>query len=83
MSWLNRLRYPRTPEGRKRYIKDSLNSYQCKFPFILLIVIGIAGMILSLVWCFESKDFNGSWLIALLSLLIFALGIQGIKNRES
>ena len=58
MSWLNRLRYPRTPEGRKRYIKDSLNSYQCKFPFILLIVIGIAGMILSLVWCFKGTDFK-------------------------
>jgi hypothetical protein len=46
-------------------------------------VIGIAGMILSLVWCFKGTDFKGSWFIALLSLLIFALGIQGIKNRES
>jgi ABC-type uncharacterized transport system permease subunit len=83
MSWFNRMRYPRTDSGRKRYVKDSLKSYQCKIPFLMLILAGIAGMILSLIWCFESKDFNGSWLIALLSLLIFALGIQGIKNRES
>jgi ABC-type uncharacterized transport system permease subunit len=76
------MRYPRTDSGRKRYVKDSLKSYQCKIPFLMLILAGIAGMILSLIWCFESKDFNGSWLIALLSLLIFALGIQGIKNRE-
>jgi ABC-type uncharacterized transport system permease subunit len=82
MSWFNRMRYPRTDSGRKRYVKDSLKSYQCKIPFLMLILAGIAGMILSLIWCFESKDFNGSWLIALLSLLIFALGIQGIKNRE-
>jgi hypothetical protein len=49
---------------------------------MLLIAIGIIGMILSLIWCFESKDFNGSWLIALLSLLIFALGVQGIERRS-
>jgi hypothetical protein len=45
-------------------------------------VIGITGMILSLIWCFESKDFHGLWLIALLSLLIFALGLQGIELND-
>ena len=82
MKAFNRLLYPRTDSGRRRYVRDSLKPYRCKFCYCLLIVSGLAGLILSLVLCFEGHDFNGLWLIALLSLLIFALGVQGIERRD-
>jgi len=82
MSWLNRLLYPRTDSGRRRYIKDSLKPYRCNYYYLLLILLGIAGLILSLIFCISGIDFSGLWLVVLLSLLIFALGVQGIERRE-
>jgi hypothetical protein len=79
----NRLRYPKTDAGRRCYVRDSLRpKYQIKIISIILIVAGIGGTILSLVWCFESKDFNGSWLFAILSLLLIVAGILGIENKD-
>ena len=78
-----RIKYPKTYEGRKQYIQDSLKpKYQIKLFFVILILIGIAGLILSLVLCFKGCDFSGLWLIALLSMLLFVLGLQGMERRE-
>ena len=74
-----RIKYPATNEGRKQYIQDSLKpKYQVVF--YILIVIGIAGLILCLVLCFKGIDFRGLWLMGLLSMVIFALGVQGLES---
>jgi hypothetical protein len=76
-----RIKYPATTEGRKQYVEDSLKpKYQVIF--YILIVIGIAGLILCLTLCFKGHDFRGLWLIGLLSMVIFALGVQGLERRE-
>ena len=79
MSWFNRMRYPRTQSGRRAYIQDGMKSYRCKFPFLLLIVIGVAGMILSLIWCFKG---HGSYLVVILSMGLFILGLQGLQLKD-
>ena len=77
-----RIKYPATADGRRRFIKDSLKpKYQIKFWYGIAILIGIAGLILSLILCFKGIDFPGMFLVALLSLLIFYFGIQGIERR--
>jgi hypothetical protein len=78
-----RIKYPATAEGRKQYIQDSMKpKYQIKLFFVILILAGIAGLILSLILCFKGRDFRGLWLIALLSMSLFVLGLQGMERRE-
>ena len=79
-----KIKYPATDEGRRKYIQDSLKKpkYQIKLFFVILILAGIAGLILSLILCFKGRDFIGLWLIALLSMLLFILGLQGMERRE-
>jgi hypothetical protein len=74
-----RIKYPATTEGRKQYVHDSLKP-RYQVIFYILIVIGIAGLILCLVLCFKGIDFRGLWLIGLLSMVIFALGVQGLER---
>ena len=78
----NRLMYPKTDAGRRRYVKAGMKPYRCKFWYFLLIVAGIAGLILSLTLCLKGADFRGLWLIALLSMSLFVLGLQGIELND-
>jgi hypothetical protein len=83
MSWFNRMRYPRTQSGRRAYIQNSLKpKYQIKLIYVILILTGIAGLILSLVLCFKGIDYSCSFLIAVISLMVFYLGVQGIERRS-
>jgi hypothetical protein len=45
--------------------------------------LGIGGLILSLIYCFQGIDWKGSFLGAILSMLLFIVGVQGIENKES
>jgi len=78
-----RIKYPQTYEGRKRYIQDSLNEKKpkVKFCYYFFVIIGIAGMILSLTWCIKGIDYKGAWLCAILSMVFIALGIKGLEGR--
>lgn len=79
----NRLMYPKTDAGRRRYIQDSIKpTYRIKLFFVILILTGIAGLILSLTLCFKGRDFSGLWLVTLLSMAFFVLGLQGMERRE-
>jgi hypothetical protein len=44
--------------------------------------LGIGGLILSLIYCFQGIDWKGSFLGAILSMLLFIVGVQGIENKE-
>jgi len=79
MNWVNRLRYPRTQSGRRAYIQDSLKPYRCNFWYSLLIVTGVAGMIITLIMCFHG---HCSFLLAIASMLLFLLGLQGIELND-
>ncbi len=79
---LARLKYPKTDSGRRRFIQDSLkpdNKRRGKFCLCLAILIGIAGMVVSFVICLHDK---GSFLLAILSMALLALGIHGLKERR-
>jgi hypothetical protein len=82
-----RIKYPATNDGRRRFIQDSLKPGRyVKFCYCLAILLGIAGMTLSLIWSIEGIDFFGSWLAALLSMALIALGSCGLselKKRQS
>jgi hypothetical protein len=71
--------YPKTDKGRRRFVSHSLH---CNFWYLLLIVIGVAGLILSAILCFKGIDWKGSFLTAILSLLLFYFGVTGIERRS-
>ncbi len=82
---LARLKYPKTDSGRRRFIQDSLkpdNNRRRKFCFCLAILIGIAGMILSLVWCLQGIDYPGAWLVALVSMILVTIGLAGFAEMK-
>ena len=79
MSWFNRMRYPRTSSGRRRYVRDSMKPYRCNFCFSLLIVTGIGGMIITLIMCFHG---HCSFLLAIASMGLFILGLQGLQPQD-
>lgn len=87
--FLARLKYPKTDSGRRRFIQDSVkpdNRHCFKICYCLAILIGIAGMTLSLIWSIEGIDFSGSWMAALLSMALIAIGSCGLselKKRQS
>jgi hypothetical protein len=69
-----RIKYPETTEGRKQFIEDSLKPKN-QVLFYILIVIGISGMVVTgLFFC--------SFLLFILSMLLFLAGVQGIERRE-
>jgi hypothetical protein len=75
-----RIKYPATYEGCRKYIQDSLNpKHRGKFCYYLAILLGLAGMIVSLVICLHDR---GSFLLALLSMAAILLGIHGLKERR-
>ena len=76
MKAFRRMLYPRTDSGRARYVRHGLRPrYQIKLIFAILIVIGISGMVVTgLFFC--------SFLLFILSMLIFLLGVQGLKERS-
>jgi hypothetical protein len=75
-------KYPATDEGRRKYIQDSLkseNKNRNKFSYYFMVLIGIAGMVVSFVICLHDK---GSFLLAILSMVAVLLGIHGLKERR-
>jgi hypothetical protein len=71
MKTLNRLLYPRTPAGRARYVKDSLNPKKHCNQIVCVIVglIGIAGIVFSIIWCFRG-NYQDSFVMSAVSLTI-------------
>ena len=78
MKALNQLRYPRTPEGRKRYVRDSLKP-RYQGIFYTLIFGGAIGLIVTLLMCLND---NCSYLLAILFMLLFLAGIQGLQLKD-
>ena len=78
MKALNQLRYPRTPEGRKRYVRDSLKP-RYQGIFYTLIFGGAIGLIVTLLMCLNG---NCSYLLAILFMLLFLAGIQRLQLKD-
>ena len=56
-----------------------------RIPYCLSISIGVAGVVLSLVWSIQGIDYKGSFLLAIVSMALVALGSSGLqllKRRE-
>jgi len=78
MSWLNRIRYPRTQSGRRAYIQDSLKPKHQGI-FYTLMFIGVIGMIVTLMLCLSD---HCSYLLAILFMCLFLSGIQGLRLKD-
>jgi hypothetical protein len=72
-----RMKYPETNEGRRKYIQDSLKP-RYQGIFYTLIFVGAIGLIITLLMCLNG---NCSYLLAILFMLLFLVGIQGLERR--
>jgi hypothetical protein len=80
----NRLRYPKTDAGRKRYVQDNLNAKpKGKFLFVFMIVIGLAGMAVLLTWIILDKyckaDFALIVFLSIAAMVILLCGVEGLR----
>jgi len=76
----NRLRYPKTDAGRKRYVRHGMKpKYRISITFAILILLGAVGTIVTLLMCLNG---HCSFLLAIASMGLFILGVQNIENRE-
>jgi len=73
-----RIKYPATDDGRRRFMTDSLRPKNQPL-FYILIGIGISGMTIVLLMCFAGHP---SFLLAIASLGLFVLGVQGLERRS-
>jgi hypothetical protein len=81
----NLKRYPRTKEGRERYIKDSLEPRKINVVYSLVILLGLAGLILTLVWLIKGNDDPLQVPAIVLSMLVIIIGnlcLQDERRRK-
>jgi hypothetical protein len=91
-TWVRRVRYPQTPEGRSKFIKDSLNevdqrSVWLRIGYLFLAVIGIAGMcVVLLLTIVKSVITTSDWLLlflgAVFSMGLLVCGVHGFDERR-
>jgi antibiotic biosynthesis monooxygenase (ABM) superfamily enzyme len=80
----NRLRYPKTDAGRRRYVQDNLNPKpKGKLIFCLIIIAGLAGMLALLVWMIRDKYGKASFLLIVLlsiaAMVTLLIGVEGLR----
>ena len=84
MKAFNLLRYPRTPEGRKKYVQDGMTTRQTgRFLFLIMIVTGLAGMLALLIWMlldtYSKASFSLIVILSIVSMVILLCGVKGLR----
>ncbi|MGC1389984.1 MAG: hypothetical protein WA816_03020 [Bacteroidales bacterium] len=80
----NRLRYPKTDIGRRRYVQDNLNREpKGKVVFYLMIIAGLIGMMALLIWMildiYCKTNFALIVILCILSMVVLLCGVEGLR----
>jgi ABC-type bacteriocin/lantibiotic exporter with double-glycine peptidase domain len=87
MKALNRMLYPRSDSGRRRYVRHALNPNKGKVLFTLLIIIGFSGMLALLLWLILDKylseaHFNLIVILVIVAMVMALCGVEGFRERR-